>query len=53
MPAARKTRNVVTIDLPESMVQWIDAKAEAYNLSRSAYLRLLVHRAMASAIEVV
>jgi hypothetical protein len=53
MPATRKTRNVITCDLPESMVQWIDTKAEALNLSRSAYLRLLVHRAMASAADLI
>jgi hypothetical protein len=53
MPATRKTRNIITIDLPEPMVQWLDGKAEALNLSRSAYLRLLVHRAMASAADLI
>jgi hypothetical protein len=53
MPATRKPRSVITFDLPEPMIDWINAKAAELNLSRSAYLRILVHRAMTSAIEVV
>ena len=53
MPATSKPRSVITFDLPESMIQWIDTKAAELNLSRSAYLRLLVHRAMASAADLI
>ena len=44
----RTPRRVITLDLPEAMIQWLDSRAAHHTLPRSAYLRLLIQQLMAS-----
>jgi metal-responsive CopG/Arc/MetJ family transcriptional regulator len=44
-PAPPRPRNVITLDLPQEMVRWLDAKAGGV-MSRSAFARFLIDQAM-------
>lgn len=52
MPATKpqdaKRRHFITLNLPPEHVAWLDAQAAATDRSRSAFVRVLIARAMAA-----
>jgi metal-responsive CopG/Arc/MetJ family transcriptional regulator len=43
-PSAK--RNVITIDIPPHLVEWLDEQAKKLTISRSAVVRMMITRAM-------
>ena len=39
-------RNVITIDMPQHLVDWLDKQANSLTVSRSAFVRMMITRAM-------
>jgi len=39
-------RNVITIDIPPHLVEWLDNQAKSLTISRSAFVRMMITRAM-------
>jgi len=41
-------RNVITIDMPQHLVEWLDKQANSLTISRSAFVRMMITRAMSA-----
>lgn len=42
MQPERATRRTITLDIPQSLVDWLDQRAKTLTISRSALVRQLV-----------
>jgi len=42
MQPERATRRTITLDIPQTLVDWLDHRAQALTISRSALVRQLV-----------
>ena len=45
MRPSRPSRRTITLDIPQSLVDWLDQQAENLTISRSAFVRLLIANA--------
>jgi metal-responsive CopG/Arc/MetJ family transcriptional regulator len=45
MRPERAPRRTITLDIPQSLVEWLDQQADNLTISRSAFVRLLIANA--------
>ncbi len=46
MQPERATRRTITLDIPEPLIDWLDKQANSLTISRSAFVRMMITRAM-------
>ena len=46
MQPERATRRTITLDIPEPLIEWLDKQANSLTISRSAFVRMMITRAM-------
>ena len=46
MQPERAPRRTITIDIPEPLIEWLDKQANSLTISRSAFVRMMITRAM-------
>ena len=46
MQPDRAPRRTITIDIPEPLIEWLDKQANSLTISRSAFVRMMITRAM-------
>lgn len=46
MRPERATRRTITLDIPEPLIEWLDKQANSLTISRSAFVRMMITRAM-------
>lgn len=48
MQPERAARRTITLDIPQPLVDWLDQQADSLTISRSAFVRMMITRAMAA-----
>ena len=48
MQPERATRRTITLDIPEPLIEWLDKQANSLTISRSAFVRMMITRAMSA-----
>jgi hypothetical protein len=48
MQSERAPRRTITLDIPEPLIDWLDKQANSLTISRSAFVRMMITRAMSA-----
>ena len=48
MQPDRAPRRTITLDIPEPLIDWLDKQANSLTISRSAFVRMMITRAMSA-----
>ena len=48
MQSERASRRTITLDIPEPLIEWLDKQADSLTISRSAFVRMMITRAMST-----
>ena len=48
MQPERAPRRTITLDIPEPLIDWLDKQANSLTISRSAFVRMMITRAMSA-----